>query len=74
VLEAMLASRDRLPPLRFDCGTEDTLIGVNRQLHQQLDEAGIAHTYEEFPGAHSWEYWNEHLADSLKFFAGILWT
>lgn len=72
VLEAMLANRDRLSPLRFDCGTEDTLIEVNRELHHQLDKAGIAHTYEEFPGAHTWEYWNEHLADSLKFFAKIL--
>ena len=34
--------------------------------------AGMAHVYEEFPGAHSWEYWQEHLADSLRFFGRIM--
>jgi S-formylglutathione hydrolase FrmB len=72
VLEVMLANKSRLPPIRFDCGTEDGLIEYNRALHRDLDAAGIAHAYEEFPGAHTWEYWNEHLADSLKFFSGIL--
>jgi enterochelin esterase-like enzyme len=72
VLEAILTHRDSLPPLRFDCGTEDALIDVNRQLHHQLTEAGIAHTYQEFPGAHTWEYWNQHLADSLRFFGNLL--
>ncbi len=72
VLEAMLASRALLPPIRFDCGTEDSLVGYNRVLHHELDAAGIPHTYEEHPGAHTWEYWNEHLAGSLRFFAGIL--
>jgi putative tributyrin esterase len=72
VLDAMLANKDRLPPIRFDCGTQDGLIEINRALHRDLETAGIAHTYEEFPGAHTWEYWNEHLADSLRFCGGIL--
>jgi enterochelin esterase-like enzyme len=32
----------------------------------------MTHVYEEFPGAHSWEYWHEHLADSLRFFGRIV--
>lgn len=72
VLEAMVAKRGQLPPIRFDCGTEDSLIEINRTLHRQLDENGIAHHYEEFQGAHTWEYWNEHLVDTLRFFAGII--
>ncbi len=58
-----------LPPLRFDCGTEDELIAANRELHARLEEAEIDHSYEEFPGGHTWEYWHEHLADSLRFFS-----
>jgi S-formylglutathione hydrolase FrmB len=72
VLEAMRRNRERLPPLRFDCGTEDQLIEYNRELSRELKKAGIAHTYEEFPGAHSWAYWETHLADMLRFFAAQL--
>nr|WKN37267.1 alpha/beta hydrolase-fold protein [Tunicatimonas sp. TK19036] len=56
------------PALRFDCGTEDLLIEHNRTLHRQLTDAGIEHTYEEFPGGHEWAYWQTHLRDSLMFF------
>ncbi len=57
-----------LPKIRFDCGTEDTLITYNRTLHQQLKKATIPHEYEEFKGAHEWIYWQEHIKDSLRFF------
>lgn len=71
VREAMLARRGSLPPIRFDCGTEDELVDHNRALHQELKAAGIPHTYEESPGGHTWEYWHEHVADSLRFFGSI---
>lgn len=69
VIECLKANGRRLPPLRFDCGTSDPLIEPNRELHRQLEAAGIAHVYEEFSGGHEWPYWNEHLADTLRFFA-----
>jgi len=72
VLAAMLRNRHQLPPIRFDCGTEDFLVEENRELHQALDAAGIAHVYEEFTGGHTWPYWEEHLADSFRFFAQAL--
>ena len=68
VLLLMRAHRDRLPPVRFDCGTEDVLIEDNRQLHRHLVTAGVPHQYEEFPGGHDWPYWEAHIADSLRFF------
>lgn len=71
VIDVMKARRDNLPPIRFDCGTGDFLLPQNRALHTQLEAAGIAHAYEEFPGAHDWPYWQEHLKDSLRFFARI---
>lgn len=55
-------------PFRFDCGTDDYLIEENRALHHSLLERGIAHIYQEFPGDHSWDYWHDHLADTLLFF------
>ncbi len=72
VLDVILANRGALPPLRFDCGTDDVLLPQNRALHAALDEEGIAHTYEEFPGGHDWEYWQTHLAGSLRYFASLL--
>ena len=72
VLEAMLRHRATLPPIRFDCGTEDSLLKHNRQLHRDLEAHGIAHHYEEFPGGHDWNYWSAHLEDSLRFFREIL--
>jgi len=60
-----------LPGFRFDCGTHDELIQANRELHRSLEEAGISHVYEEFEGTHDWEYWREHIADSLRFFNSI---
>lgn len=60
--------KEKLPLIRFDCGKNDLLIEHNRKLHQQLKEANINHIYQEFEGAHEWEYWQEHIKDSLLFF------
>lgn len=72
ILAAMTSGRGSLPPFRFDCGTDDPLLPANRKLHRELDDAGIPHRYEEFPGGHQWPYWEAHLADSLRFFAQVL--
>lgn len=72
VFEAMLHRRGALPPLRFDCGTEDQLIEYNRVLHRDLDHEGIPHVYEEYPGGHTWDYWTEHVADTFRFFTTVL--
>ncbi len=72
VLETLLRSKDRLPPLRFDCGTEDQLIEHNRELSRELTKACVPHVYEEYSGGHSWPYWENHLSDMLRFFAARL--
>jgi putative tributyrin esterase len=69
VFETMLRNRDRLPPFRFDCGTEDPLLLLSRDLSEQMKKAEIVHEYAEFPGGHEWPYWEAHLADMLLFFA-----
>ena len=68
VCEYLLKNKDCLPPFRFDCGSEDILIEQNRELHKNLTINNIPHTYQEFSGGHSWEYWEEHIADTLLFF------
>lgn len=72
VADLLIAQRETLPPLRFDCGTEDVLLPSNRTLHRRLREANVPHQYEEFPGDHSWPYWETHLTDTLLFFESLL--
>jgi S-formylglutathione hydrolase FrmB len=65
-------NRDRLPPIRFDCGRDDHHLASNRCFHRDLTTLGIDHTYQEFPGGHTWPYWSEHLVDAICFFNEIL--
>jgi enterochelin esterase-like enzyme len=69
VLHWVIRHRDRLPPLRFDCGVDDSLIEANRALHRELERLGVEHEYAEHEGGHDWQYWGERIADSLRFFA-----
>ena len=71
VIETLRAA-DRLPPFRFDCGRDDELFAGNVALHEQLDDAGIPHTFVANPGAHDWPYWTAHLAETLRFFESHL--
>jgi len=66
--------RHKLPPFRFDCGTGDAFIEQNRVLNQQLIELGVPHDYAEFAGGHDWDYWREHIKDSLLFFNSCITT
>jgi putative tributyrin esterase len=65
-------NRDSLPPLRFDCGTDDPLIGANRELHRALERMNVRHEYQEFPGGHGWPYWTEHVRETLAFCKSVL--
>ncbi len=60
-------NRERLAPLRFDCGVQDNLLEANRNLHETLAAHGITHDYFEFPGGHEWSYWQQHVAETLRF-------
>jgi S-formylglutathione hydrolase FrmB len=65
----VLAQRARatLPRLRIDCGVDDFLIEDNRALHQKFGEMRIPHEYQEFPGAHTWDYWDLHVQEAMEF-------
>lgn len=67
MLAERAAAADRLPAMRIDCGTEDFLLGQNREFSAFLAERGIDHQYDEFPGAHSWDYWDTHVQEALAF-------
>ncbi len=54
-----------LPSLHIDCGSEDFLIQLNRDLHASLERDQIPHTYREYPGAHTWDYWDARLPEAI---------
>ena len=58
------------PAIYFDCGVDDTLLEGNRRFHEHLLALQISHTYVEYPGAHSWEYWDQHVVEALQFHQG----
>lgn len=60
-------SPEAAPAIRFDCGVDDFLIEHNRAFHAHLETLGIAHEYQEFPGGHSWAYWDEHVQEAIAF-------
>jgi putative tributyrin esterase len=72
LLHWAMVNHDKLPPIRFDCGTEDPLIEANRGLHTALTELRVPHLYEEFPGGHDWQYWSQHVRDTLVFCKRVL--
>jgi S-formylglutathione hydrolase FrmB len=55
------------PKLRIDCGTEDYLLLDNQLFSAYLTEIGFDHEYEEFPGDHSWGYWDLHVQEAIAF-------
>ena len=60
--EEAKASGKTLPKLIIRCGTEDKLaIEPNRRFKKHLDTLGIENDYAEFPGIHSWEFWDTHI-------------
>ena len=60
-LDAKAASQLKL--LWISCGTEDSLIGVNRQFKEYLKSKQIGFKELETPGAHTWTVWRHNLTD-----------
>ena len=55
------------PKMYIWCGTEDSLIKINRQFRDHLTDLQIPHTYKESEGNHSWKWWDLHIQDALSF-------
>jgi putative tributyrin esterase len=51
-----------MPYFYIDCGNRDaTFLEPNRKLAANLSAKGFAYEYHEYPGEHSWQYWDERL-------------
>lgn len=70
-LAKKIAGKADAPKIYIACGTEDTLIKANRDLHNVLNEIGYEHEYVEAPGIHNGEFWNPHLVKGLEWLKSI---
>lgn len=59
-----------IPSIYLACGTEDFLLDVNQLFQRFLEGEGVEHTYKEKPGAHTWDFWNDHIVDALEWSLG----
>lgn len=55
-----------LPFIYIDCGTEDGLIGTNREFSTLLLEKKIPHEFRQLPGAHNWKFWDSQILEFLQ--------
>jgi putative tributyrin esterase len=58
--------------LIIDCGVNDGLIEINREVHRRLLYNHSPHDYTERPGAHNWEYWQNALPYQVAFLHQVL--
>ena len=58
------------PKIYLWCGTEDSLIAINRFYRDLLTSLEIPHRYEESSGTHNWKYWDARINPALDYLLG----
>ncbi|MBO7146553.1 MAG: esterase family protein [Lentisphaeria bacterium] len=56
-----------IPELFLSCGTEDALYQDTVRFREHLDSFGIPHAGKDYPGSHSWEYWDTLIKEVLAW-------
>lgn len=63
----------KLPPekrarIYMAVGREDFLYGGVLDFKSHLEASGVEFSFEEGPGSHNWDFWDEYVKHALKFF------
>ncbi len=56
-----------LPDMFLCCGTEDFLYPYNLGAKEKFNNLGIDAHFEEYPGAHTWDFWDAHIERALDW-------
>lgn len=72
VREIPAEKNKNLPFIYLDCGTEDGLIGTNREFSNLLLEKKVRHEFRQLPGRHDWTFWNAQIEEFLELSSGFL--
>lgn len=70
-LQAKRASGESTSVISLDCGVDDFVFAANRDFHLHLEQIGLEHHWAEHPGAHTWDYWDEHVVEALAQHANV---
>lgn len=68
--EKIISECLQAPRIYHSTGSEDFLLGTahfTRDFFNKFEGNPFGYVYEEDPGAHTWEYWDEHIQRFLKF-------
>jgi putative tributyrin esterase len=61
VLKIVKAQGKEIPKIYMACGTEDSLVDLNRRYRDFLLEENVDLTYVEGPGKHDWKFWDTYI-------------
>jgi len=56
-----------IPRLYVACGLEDELYEMNTKFRDLANANSISLTYEEGPGGHTWEFWDQYICQALEW-------
>jgi S-formylglutathione hydrolase FrmB len=58
-----------VPYFFLECGSQDPLLPSNRKFVEELSSKNVSYEYHEYPGAHTWEFWDQSLPLMLEVIA-----
>ena len=67
IVEQMLKAGKTFPEIYMACGTEDGLLGVNREMAAFLKDHQVNVTYEEGAGNHEWDFWDTYIKKAIEW-------
>ncbi|SMQ81586.1 S-formylglutathione hydrolase FrmB [Bacillus sp. OV166] len=63
----LVEENSNIPNIYLACGESDPLLGANRNFRNYLDDIGIKVTYEEGPGGHDFDFWDQYIKRVLNW-------
>jgi len=57
----------QMPKIYVACGTEDHLFGANKEFVAFLKANDVDVTYEEGPGGHDWDFWDQYIKKAIEW-------
>ncbi|MGI6004825.1 MAG: alpha/beta hydrolase [Christensenellales bacterium] len=67
LLKKKVEEDGRLPRFYMAIGTEDFLYDNVQENRRFMQELGVELTYEEGPGGHTWDFWDEYIQRAIKW-------
>lgn len=65
LVQKLIDEKKQIPEIYMACGTEDFLLGPNREMKAFFDSVNIPITYFEGPGVHDMVFWRAQLEAAL---------